>query len=245
MNDNHNLNIEKIALVTGASRGIGLAISKELISLGYHVIGLCRHPERSSFQHDQFKLYANDLTNEKALLKLPDLIPDWEKISLFVSNAGVGYFSPIEEMKIEQIVELTKIQMLAPIILSKLLTRQLKEKKGRMIFIGSVAGENVSPWGNVYGANKAGLHHFVREIYSELRKYEVGIHLVIPDIVKSEFYKALSFSPDDDFRAYLEPEDVAKLIHLILTARENVQILEVKIAPKLFKVKRQGLKTRP
>lgn len=236
-----SLTKKKVALVTGASRGIGLSISKLLISKGYTVIGLCRTPEKVQFVDSNFTLVKCDLTNLKDIQNLPQKIQNWKEIELLVSNAGIGYFSPIDEMKLENITELVNIHLTAPMCLVRLLTKQIKESKGRMIFIGSVAGEEISPWGNIYGGVKAGLHHFVREIYSELRKYEVKVHLIIPDMINTEFYNQLNISPDEDPRSYLEPNDISNLVLTILNAGENVNLFEMKIAPKLFKIKRRGL----
>ncbi|EMY68061.1 SDR family oxidoreductase [Leptospira vanthielii] len=178
----------KVALVTGASRGIGLSISQMLVSLGYKVYGISRNPENCNYKNELFHLIACDLSNAKHLDQLLDRIPEKKEISLLIHNAGVAYFSPVEELSSEKIRELVNLHITAPMLLTSQLTRILKQNQGRIVFIGSVAGKEISPWGNVYASLKAGIHHFARELFAELRKFGVKVHLIIPDITKTDFY---------------------------------------------------------
>ncbi|XDD43295.1 SDR family oxidoreductase [Leptospira sp. WS60.C2] len=231
--------MRKIAVVTGASRGIGLAISKMLLKLNYTVYGICRNPNRCDFKDDHFHLNKGDLRDPKTIPDFLKTIPDQEKISLLVNNAGVAYFSPIEEMSPEKITEMIQVHVTAPILLTQALTRILKKNEGRIFFIGSVSGMEISPWGNVYGSLKAGLHHFARLLFDELRKYSVKVHLLIPDITKTEFYEHLNIEPDTDPKSYLLPEQIATIMKQILLDDSGLVIPEVVLKPELFKIKRK------
>ncbi|TGM59025.1 SDR family oxidoreductase [Leptospira vanthielii] len=229
----------KVALVTGASRGIGLSISQMLVSLGYKVYGISRNPENCNYKNELFHLIACDLSNAKHLDQLLDRIPEKKEISLLIHNAGVAYFSPVEELSSEKIRELVNLHITAPMLLTSQLTRILKQNQGRIVFIGSVAGKEISPWGNVYASLKAGIHHFARELFAELRKFGVKVHLIIPDITKTDFYNRLNFEPDEDPKSYLLPDQIAEVIEELVVDDRGWVIPEIQISPELFKLKRK------
>lgn len=229
----------KVAFVTGASRGIGLSISKMLIGLGYKVYGVSRRPQNCNYADQMFHLIECDLTNAKQIDSLLDSIPDRKDLSLVVHNAGLAYFSPIEELSSDKIREMVSLHITAPMLLTAKVTRYLKQNKGRIIFIGSVSGKEISPWGNVYASLKAGIHHFARELFSELRKFGVKVHLIIPDITKTDFYNDLNFEPDEDPKSFLLPEQIADIIRDLVVEDRGWVIPEIQISPEFFKLKRK------
>lgn len=233
------MTLTKVALVTGASRGIGLSISQMLVSLGYKVYGVARNPDLCVYSNELFTLISCDLSNAKQLDQLLDRIPEKKEISLLVHNAGLAYFAPVEELSSEKIREMISIHVTAPMLLTSQLTRILKENQGRIVFIGSVAGKEISPWGNVYASLKAGIHHYARELFAELRKFGVKVHLIIPDITKTDFYKNLNFEPDEDPKSYLLPNQIAEVIEELVVRDRGWMIPEIQISPELFKLKRK------
>ncbi|TGL87521.1 SDR family oxidoreductase [Leptospira congkakensis] len=229
----------KIALVTGASRGIGLSISKMLVGIGYKVYGISKKPENCKFTHELFHPIFCDLSNSKEVDRLVADFPEKKDISLLIHNAGIAYFAPVEELSSEKIREMVNLHITAPMLLTSGLTRFLKQNQGRIIFIGSVAGKEISPWGNVYASLKAGVHHYARELFAELRKFGVKVHLIIPDITKTDFYNHLNFEPDEDPKSYLLPDQIAEVIKELVLDDKGWVIPEIQISPELFKLKRK------
>ncbi|PJZ46565.1 SDR family oxidoreductase [Leptospira brenneri] len=234
------MTVQKVAFVTGASRGIGLSISQMLVRSGYKVYGICKHPEKCDFKHDLFQLIGCDLSNSKEIDHLMNQqILEKKDISLLVHNAGLAYFAPVEELSSEKIREMVNLHITAPMLLTSHFTRILKQNQGRIIFIGSVAGKEISPWGNVYASLKAGIHHYARELFAELRKFGVKVHLIIPDITKTDFYNYLNFEPDDDPKSYLLPNQIAEVIEDLILEDKGWVVPEIQISPELFKLKRK------
>ncbi|EOQ89964.1 KR domain protein [Leptospira yanagawae serovar Saopaulo str. Sao Paulo = ATCC 700523] len=229
----------KFALVTGASRGIGLSVSKVLLELGYIVYGVCRNPNQCEFQNPSFHLIECDLSNPKQIQKLIDSFPNQDKLHVIVNNAGFAKFGPIEELSPEKMIDMVHVNLLAPMLITNGFTRILKQNEGHIFFIGSVSGNLLSPWGNVYGSLKAGLHHFSRLLFDELRKYFVKVHLLIPDITKTDFYKDLNIEPDTDINSFLLPEQIATVVKQILMDQSGMIVPEIHVSPQLLKLKRK------
>ncbi|TGL55918.1 SDR family oxidoreductase [Leptospira kemamanensis] len=230
---------ENFALVTGASRGIGFAISKVLLELGYTVYGICRNSKNCSIQNQKFHLIECDLSHPKAIHQLLDTLPNREKLNILIHNAGIASFGPIEELSPDKIVEMVQVNLTAPMLITNGLTRFIKQNKGHIIFIGSVSGNQVSPWGNVYGSLKAGLHQFSRLLFDELRKFSVKVNLLVPDITKTSFYDSLNIEPDQDPESYLLPEQIATIVKQLLLDAPGMIVPEIHISPQLFKIKRK------
>lgn len=235
-----NLEDKKLAIVTGASRGIGLAIVKSLIALDYQVIGCSRNPELCDYKHIQFQLDKVDIVDLPELETWVTKLKAQSRIDLLIHNAGVGYFAPLEELNWKQINSMIALHLTAPMLLTNSLLRELKKSEGRIILLGSVAGTKISPWGSVYGATKAGLIHFGREIFQELRKSGVKVTNIIPDMTDTEFYKDLSFGVDEDPRAHLLASCISEAIKNILSQREGTIISEIVIQPERFKINKKN-----
>lgn len=230
------------AVVTGASSGIGLAIVKMLIDEGYIVYGVCRNPKKCEFHHKNFILQSVNLTQAKeteewlrSLLNQKDF-----HLDLLVLNAGKGYFAPMEELGSEQIQEMVALNLTSPLVITNKLLRKLKEREGRIILIGSVAGVQISPWGSVYGATKAGLVHFGRELFHELRRSGVKVTNIIPDMTATEFYKELRFEPDKDPKSFIDADCIADAVLTVLEQRDGTVISEMIIQPERFKIKKKS-----
>lgn len=230
----------KIAILTGASKGIGLSISKKLISLNYKVYGISRSFKDMSFSHNNYIPIECDILDTNKLIKTIDFIKSLEtEINLLVNNAGVGYFGPHETLKVKDIQTMLRTNLEAPLILSNILLRDLKKSKGSIISISSVTAKKISTHGCAYGASKAGLSHFFESLFEEIRKSGVKITTIHPDITKSNFYDNLDFTYEDEKDTVLLSEQIADAVEYILSNEDNLVVNDITLRPQKNRIKRK------
>ncbi len=230
----------KTAILTGASKGIGLAIVKRLISLDYKVYGIARSFQNTEYAHEKFIQINCDIMNTNKLERIIKQIESEEtEINLLVNNAGVGFFAPHEQLKINDIQTMIRTNLEAPIILCKLLLRALKKSKGTIISISSVTAKKISTHGCAYASSKAGLSHFSSSLFEEVRKYGVKVAVVHPDITSSNFYDNLDFTFDIDADTVLLEEQSADAVEYILSCGENMVVNDITIRPQKNRIKRK------
>ena len=223
----------KTAIITGASSGIGLSTSKKLIEFGYTVFGLARDFSKTKFDHNQFTQIVCDVSDLRNLeLAVKEILEKADSVDVLVNNAGVGYFAPHEEIAVKHIEQMVKTNLLAPLILTRLLLRELKKSKGFIINIASITATKSSPMGGAYAATKAGLRHFGLSLFDEVRKSGVKVVNINPDITKTDFYETLNFKEHDDPESHLMPEEVASAVAMVLYQREGAVVSEITIRPQ-------------
>lgn len=216
------------AIVTGASKGIGLEITKRLLSRGWFVYGIGRNFDNLSLG-DNFSPLVVNLKDGKRLFDEVKKI--CRGVTLLINSAGVGAFAPHEEISPEKIREIMAVNAEAPMIISGIMLREMKRHGGgRIINISSYAAKHTSPHGAVYGASKAALTAFSDSIFAEGRKFGVYITAVHPDITRTGFYEKAPFEPKrgDDFA--LSPSDVADAVEFIINADHPIK--EITLLPK-------------
>lgn len=228
--------MKKKAIVTGASSGIGEAVSKELIENGYFVFGIARDFKKSSIFDEDFEQIICDITDTKKLETIIKEITDSSEINLLVNNAGIGHFGMHEDIKIEDIEKMARLNFIAPMVLSKLLIKPLKKTKGKIIHIASASALKPSPFGSAYSATKAGLIQFSESLFEEVRKNGIQSIVISPDITNTAFFNKLSFYPDDDKLASLMAKDIAQNVIWLINNPQNVAITHLQLKPQLNKI---------
>lgn len=242
------------AIVTGASSGIGAAISARLCKMGYEVFGIGRS-FGSSFA-EQFPDVADnplfhavvcDLLDTEKILKLVRGIAAEVTVTLLVNNAGSAYYGLHEELSPKKIQEMVRTDLEVPMILSQQLLRGFKKNKGCIVNIASVTAQQSNPHGCAYGAVKAGLVSFSRSLFDEARKYGVRVAVVSPDMTKTELYRNADFTVGEETESYLLPQDVADAVAYIVEQREGVAVSEVTLRPQYHRIRRKPVtkKERP
>ena len=242
------------AIVTGASSGIGAAISARLCKMGYEVFGIGRS-FGSSFA-EQFPDVADnplchavvcDLLDTEKMLKLVRGIAAEATVTLLVNNAGSAYYGLHEELSPKKIQEMVRTDLEVPMILSQQLLRGFKKNKGCIVNIASVTAQQSNPHGCAYGAVKAGLVSFSRSLFDEARKYGVRVATVSPDMTKTELYRNADFTVGEETESYLLPQDVAEAVAYIVGQREGVAVSEVTLRPQYHRIRRKPVakKERP
>lgn len=231
----------KAAIVTGASSGIGLEISRKLGAMGYEVFGFGRDfAGNPLWQSEGFHPIAFDLLDTEKLCAYTKLITAQNQVRVLVNNAGAGYYGLHEELSPKKIQELVRTNLEAPMILTQQLLRHLKKHAGYIINIVSVTAYGTNPHGCAYGATKAGLASFSRSLFDEARKYGVKVASVSPDMTKTNLYRNADFRESDEEAAYLLPEEVAGAVEFILSQREGMAVSDITLRPQLHRIKRKG-----
>ena len=225
----------KTAIVTGASSGIGLATSKMLSEEGYKVYGIGRvFPEGCDFFEKRISL---DIRDTDILL---EKISDIKSVDLLVNGAGSAYYGLAEFNTPEQIKEMCRTDMEAPMILTSALLPKLKDTKGMVINIASVTSTRINTHGAVYGALKAGLRSYSRSLYEEVRKTGVRIVTVCPDLtLGTKLYRNADFKPSDDEGCFLLPEDTAECVRAVISMREGAAVTEVEVRPQFNRIEKK------
>lgn len=230
---------KEAAIVTGASSGIGFAVSQRLAALGYEVFGIGRHfEEAESFENPAFHPVVCDVLDTQKLCAYAKQIASEWPVRILVNNAGVGYYGLHEELNPQKIRELVRTNLEAPMILTQQLLRHLKKQKGYIINVSSVTAGASNPHGCAYGATKAGLSSFSRSLFDETRKYGVKVVTIAPDMTDTALYRNADFTTGDEPESYLLPEEVADAVEYVLAQRDGLVVTELTLRPQIHRVKR-------
>ncbi|MBD3840572.1 MAG: SDR family NAD(P)-dependent oxidoreductase [Campylobacterales bacterium] len=210
----------KKAIVTGTTSGIGKAIKEALGQNGYEVFEIqSRLQDLKSLEKEIAQLLQNN------------------HIDLLVNNAGVGVFEPHEELSIAKIKELVDVNLTAPLVLSNLLLRSLKQTQGHIINITSIEATKHSKFSALYTATKSGLRDFGLCLFEELRKSDVRVTNINPDITKTNFFDEFRFCPSDEVNSYLLPQTIAKTVIDVINT--DGVITDLTIRPQRFHLKKK------
>jgi short-subunit dehydrogenase len=229
--------MQQAAIVTGASSGIGLAISRMLCEKAYEVFGFGRN-FAGDFSHERFHPVVCDITDTKAACEQIRSIKSRYPVHILVNNAGVGYYGLHEELDAKKISAMVRTNLEAPMIFSNALLRTLKENRGWIINISSVTAEETNPHGCAYGATKAGLLSFSKSLFAEARKSGIKVVTIMPDMTATNLYRNADFKEDDDPAAHLCPEEIADAVAFVLEQRDGAVVTELTIRPQLHRIKR-------
>lgn len=238
----------KIILITGATSGIGKALAYQAAELGANLILLARREERlESLKQELVEKFGVKIALIKADIRDRELIKtslnnlpnDFKNINILINNAGLGLTSDLiqkGELDNWDIMIDTNIKGLLNMI-NFILPGMLERKSGHIVNIGSVAGHDCYPGGNVYCATK----HAVRALSKSLRLDLLGTGLRVTDIAPGAVHTEFSEvrwggdkKKSDDFYAQfnpLKPEDIADNIIYVLTRPPHVNIAEIVIYP--------------
>lgn len=220
--------MNKNVLITGGTRGIGEAISREFAKKGYNlIINYVNSKDKAEKLKTELEKEYNinvltvqaDLADEKAIKNMVDITIDkFAKIDVLVNNAGVVIDKEFEDRTIEDWKQTLNINLIAPFILTKLIGKEMvKNKSGAIINISSTNGINTYyPTSVDYDASKSGLISLTYDSAVEFSPY-VRVNCIAPGWVNTEMNKELSedFVKEESERIlvkrFAEPEEIAKV----------------------------------
>ena len=147
----------KTALVTGASSGIGLAISRSLIAEQCQVIGIARDFTKLDLSSELFTTHSQDLVELEQTAELIKSIAEQQPIDYFIHSAGAGLFGSIEQFSVNQIDSFIKTNLTSALVIShELIPGMRQARHGRIIFIGSESALQAGKKGALYSSAKFG-----------------------------------------------------------------------------------------
>jgi 3-oxoacyl-[acyl-carrier protein] reductase len=227
----------KVALITGGSKGIGFGIAKALVSHGMKVAitGRSAQPvnQATSVLHTLGKGESigivsdvKDLSSQKSAVE--KIIALWHSLDVVVANAGVGHFAPIESMAVEAWKEIIDTNLTGVFYSLKATFDALKNSKGYFITISSLAGANFFAGGAAYNASKFGLTGFTQAAMLDLRKHGIRVSTIMPGSVATSFNDHES-SPRDAWK--IQPDDIGLLVVQLLSMDPRTLPSKIEVRP--------------
>lgn len=225
---------DRCVIVTGSSSGIGRAITERLLSLGAIVIGIARDHRKFIPDSNSYKTFELDLSDLGALpTSLTKIILEFPKLNGLITSAGYGQFNSLENFSADQIISYINTNLISHMVITRALLPHFKSKKmGDIIFIGSEAARLGNNKGSLYSAAKFGLRGFSQAIRQECSNKNVRVGLINPGMVRTSFFKDLSFCPGEDYTNAIEADDIAVATINILSARPGTVIDEINLSPQ-------------
>lgn len=233
--------MKPIALITGATSGIGKATA-QLISKDYSLIICGRRKERLEELAGELKTVTEvttlsfDVRDREAVTYSIGQLPEaWKKIDVLINNAGNAHgLSLIHEGDVAAWDAMIDINIKGLLYVSKAVVPQMVDrKKGHIINIGSVAGIEVYPRGNVYNASKYAVDAISKGMRQDLIAYGIKVSEIKPGLVETEFSE-VRFKGDKDKaqKVYagfdpLQAKDIAETVDFILSRPPNVNIADM------------------
>lgn len=242
----------RIAIITGASAGIGEAISRKFVSSGFGVVGNARREEKllnlKNELGDAFHAVAGDASEEDIIERL--FIESKEvfgaEADIIVANAGRGLGGSVTEADLSKFEEIVKLNLVGTTkFLQQAANRMLADLKIKpfpkcahdIVVLGSTVGRHVSPFSAIYGSTKFAIHGITEGLRRELGPKGIRVSLVEPGIVLSEFQDSAGYSTGmvDGFKEKYGPllvgEDIANSINFIVNQPPHVHISDILVRP--------------
>ncbi|GAB3965141.1 SDR family oxidoreductase [Spirosoma terrae] len=210
--------IAKVALITGASKGIGYGIAEALVKQGVNVAITGRSEESVQAAADALNQISadsalgivadvRDLSSQQQVVST--ILEKWQRLDYVIANAGVGHFAPIQELTPELWQETIDINLTGVFYTAKATIDALKKTEGYFITISSLAGTNFFEKGAAYNASKFGLVGFSQAIMLDLRSEGIKVTTIMPGSVATHFN---NHQPNEKDAWKIQPEDIGQLV---------------------------------
>jgi 3-oxoacyl-[acyl-carrier protein] reductase len=225
-----------VALVTGASRGIGKAIARKLASLGA-AVGICGR-DAAALEKSQNEIRAlghpvysqiADVTKSSDIESFVNATEEkLGPISVLVNNAGIGRFGPVQEKSEEEWDLVLNTNLKSIFLVSRaVVPSMIRQHKGDIINISSLAGKNTFAGGGLYCASKWGVQGLTGCMAEDLRGHGIRVSVICPGSVATEF----SGRGVKDPQKVLNPEDVAHAVAMLVLQGPQSFLSEVHLRP--------------
>jgi len=237
-----------LVFITGASSGIGRSCAYKFAEAGARLILVARRRERLEKLAAEFKnrfktdsyIEAFDVRDRDAVIKFVQILPkEWQNIDILINNAGLSRgLQKLHEGQFEDWEEMIDTNVKGLLYISRaILPGMVERKKGTLINIGSIAGHDVYPGGNVYCATKHAVDALTKGMRMDLVDTPIRVCTIDPGLVETEFSE-VRFHGDRERakKTYqnmtpLTPEDIADAVFYAATRPAHVQIAELIIMP--------------
>ncbi|MEP2667603.1 MAG: SDR family NAD(P)-dependent oxidoreductase [Cyclobacteriaceae bacterium] len=220
----------QLAIVTGASKGIGWATVNALLAAGCRVAGWSR--STLTLKHDLFKHYQVDVKDNASVEKaFSNTSSDFDRTpSILINNAGLGFEDALEDLSVEKWHTMFQTNVDGIFYCTRLALPSMKKQgKGHIINISSVAGMTGIPGMTGYCATKYAVRGLSQALFKEVRKFGVKVTCIYPGSVQTNFFdKIPSVEASDNM---MQPEDIASTIIHCLNSPDNYHHVDIEVRP--------------
>lgn len=228
----------KVAYITGGTKGIGYGIAKALLEKGMKVAITGRSLETAvkaakSLSEDPSTILAleSDVSSLESEQKaIAATIAQFGQLDVVVANAGLGHFASIESISEKQWKETIDTNLTGVFNSVKASIDALKQTKGYIVTIASLAGTNFFENGSAYNASKFGLVGFTQAVMLDLRKYGIKVTTIMPGSVATYFNDHV---PGDADAWKIQPEDIGELVVDILQMNPRTLPSKIEVRPSM------------
>jgi len=238
----------KITLITGATSGIGKATAYKCAELGHNLVLTGRRYERLEEIKKELilkykievQILCFDIRNKNEVeSSFNSLSDNWKNIDILINNAGLAAgSSSIEQGNLDDWEQMIDTNIKGLLYISKLVTPyMIARKQGHIVNIGSIAGKEVYPNGNVYCASKHAVDAITKGMRIDLLKHNIKVSQVAPGMVETEFsmvrFKGDKNLADNVYKGLtpLYADDIAETIVFVITRPKHVNINDILVMP--------------
>ncbi len=227
---------DKVAYITGGSKGIGYGTAKILLDNGMRVAITSRNLSAAkqaadSLSKDASKVLAleSDVSSLAAETKAVKTVTDYfGQLDVLIANAGVGHFASIENLTEKDWKKTIDTNLTGVFNSVKASLEHLKKSEGYIITIASLAGTNFFAQGSAYNASKFGLVGFTQAIMLDLRKHGIKVTTIMPGSVATHFNE---HTPSDADAWKIQPEDIGQMVLDLLNMNPRTLPSKVEVRP--------------
>jgi NAD(P)-dependent dehydrogenase (short-subunit alcohol dehydrogenase family) len=226
----------KVAYITGGSKGIGYGIAQKLLAAGMRVAITSRHLKAAqeaaqSLSKDGNNILAlesevSSMTSEAKAIQ--NTLEHFGQLDVVIANAGVGHFAPIDSLTEEQWKQTIDTNLTGVFNTVKSSIDALKKSKGYIITIASLAGANFFETASAYNASKFGLVGFTQAIMLDLRKYGIKVTTIMPGSVATHFN---NHTPNEADAWKIQPEDIGQIVVDLLNMHPRTLPSKIEVRP--------------
>jgi 3-oxoacyl-[acyl-carrier protein] reductase len=225
---------KKIAIITGANRGVGKAVAINLAKNNYFVVLVARDLEKLRDVYDEIisfggnadYLVTNVSDSNQVKETVDQIIKKHGHIDLLFNNAAI-LFRGTTELSDEKINELLTINLHGAIYFAKYVALQMKKQRsGYIMNISSLGGKNAASFSGVYAASKFGLSGYSEALTKEMSLYNVKVTNICPSMIATEMAQGRKFKPDQ----MIHMEDIVKTVDYLLSLSSNAIPAEILIS---------------
>lgn len=229
-----NLN-NKVAYITGGTKGIGYGTAKILLEAGMRVAISGRKLEDAQdvakYLGDESKIIGiqSDVTNfEDEQKAVQNIVEHFGQLDVVLANAGLGKFAPVDELSLDDWNSMIDTNLTGAFHTLKASVDQLKKSKGYYITLASLAGTNFFENGAGYNATKFGVVGFTQAVMLDLRKYDIKVSTIMPGSVATNFNNHI---PADSDKWKIQPEDIGQLVLDLLKMNPRTLPSKIEVRP--------------